>query len=462
MKKHIQHVLFFLILPLIVTVPRPQAETWKDTAVQVEADIQQTLSDAEETRKIIAGEKAGLTRQLDQAAKETALAEQTLKDLKEKFEALVQEEEKLRREIQAGEHSADALAEKLRTAAKDAESMFQASLISPEMPLLKQNLESLLDPSRFPGMEEVQALADAFFSEMAASGQVSRRTGPFVTAQGEEIQGEIIRVGKFTAFYNKDGEAGYLRLDQGSQRLVQIPGDPPWQVRRAIRGYFSGQTETLPLDLSGGIIAEQVNHQSDMGEWLASGGVLVWPILLIGLAALLLSLERLFTLGRIPTRTDDMMNRFRQLAAEADWTGCGDLCKNNAPVCNVLKAGLENRGYSREVIENALEEAILGELPRLDRFLSTLSILAALSPLLGLLGTVNGMIHTFQGITVFGTSDPRMMSGGISEALITTQLGLGIAIPITLIHHFFDRRVEKIVADLEEKGTALITILMKT
>ena len=127
----------------------------------------------------------------------------------------------------------------------------------------------------------------------------------------------------------------------------------------------------------------------------------------------------------------------------------------------ILKAGLENVPASREVLENVLQEAILRELPRLERFLPTLSVLAAIAPLLGLLGTVTGMINTFQVIMQFGTSDPRMMSGGISEALITTQLGLVVAIPILIMHHFLERRVDKVIGDMEEKGTALTVTILK-
>ncbi|MFP4225112.1 MAG: MotA/TolQ/ExbB proton channel family protein, partial [Desulfobacterales bacterium] len=104
---------------------------------------------------------------------------------------------------------------------------------------------------------------------------------------------------------------------------------------------------------------------------------------------------------------------------------------------------------------------VLRQVPRLERFIATLSILAAVAPLLGLLGTVTGMINTFQVITLFGTGDPKLMSGGISEALVTTQLGLAVAIPIMLLHHFLERRVDKILGDIEEKGNKVTVELLK-
>ncbi len=113
-------------------------------------------------------------------------------------------------------------------------------------------------------------------------------------------------------------------------------------------------------------------------------------------------------------------------------------------------------------MENALQEAILGEIPRVERFLSTLGMLAAIAPLLGLLGTVTGMINTFHVITYYGTGDPRMMSGGISEALVTTMLGLSVAIPIMLAHTLLARRVETQISRMEEKSVAFVNIIFKT
>ncbi|MCF8117968.1 MAG: MotA/TolQ/ExbB proton channel family protein, partial [Desulfarculaceae bacterium] len=128
---------------------------------------------------------------------------------------------------------------------------------------------------------------------------------------------------------------------------------------------------------------------------------------------------------------------------------------------NVRPPGLPPRGQPAEVIDAGLSEAMLRELPRLERFLTTLKVLAAVAPLLGLLGTVTGMINTFQVITVFGAGDPRLMAGGISEALITTQLGLAVAIPILVASALLGRRVSRLAGDMEEKAVALAAALIK-
>jgi biopolymer transport protein ExbB len=127
----------------------------------------------------------------------------------------------------------------------------------------------------------------------------------------------------------------------------------------------------------------------------------------------------------------------------------------------MLKGVLEHSSEAQEILENALQESILKIMPSLERFLSTLALLAAIAPLMGLLGTVTGMIRVFQVITSVGTGDPKLMAGGISEALLTTEFGLILAIPILLIHHFLERQVEGIVYDMQERGTAFIVTMIK-
>jgi biopolymer transport protein ExbB len=127
----------------------------------------------------------------------------------------------------------------------------------------------------------------------------------------------------------------------------------------------------------------------------------------------------------------------------------------------VIKAGLAARQEDRETLESTLQEAILHELPTVQRGIAMLAVLGAVAPLLGLLGTVTGMIDTFRVITLFGTSDPKLMSGGISEALVTTELGLAVAIPIMLCHTWLSRRSDHLIGDMEEKAVQLTNVIRK-
>jgi biopolymer transport protein ExbB len=170
-------------------------------------------------------------------------------------------------------------------------------------------------------------------------------------------------------------------------------------------------------------------------------------------------------LNRVHRNTGKYMTRVNKLASEGKWDECEEIVQRHkgehSPVNHVIEAGLRARHEDRETLESILQEAILRELPRVERGLSVLAVLGAVAPLLGLLGTVTGMIDTFRVITLFGTGDPKLMSGGISEALVTTELGLAIAIPIMLLHTLLSRRSNHIVGDMEEKAVSLINIIEK-
>jgi biopolymer transport protein ExbB len=161
--------------------------------------------------------------------------------------------------------------------------------------------------------------------------------------------------------------------------------------------------------------------------------------------------------------TTRIMDRMNELVSGGDWDGAETLLhgRRNSPVGHVLSAGLEMRHADRQTQESVLQEAILNQLPKVERGMAVLAVLGAVAPLLGLLGTVTGMIDTFRVITLYGTGDPKLMSGGISEALVTTMLGLGVAIPIMLLHTFLSRRVDHIIGDMEERSVQLCNIFQK-
>lgn len=443
------------------------AAQWDEAVEKVEADIRQSETDIAVTESVIATERARLTGELDTLTGENAALREKLDTLKAAFDALAETERALQSEIDASASEAEAIAGVVRATAADAEKLFAESLTAAAFPERRAKLQPLISDESFPAMRNIRELIDLLLQEAEANGRVERRNGTFISEAGRAVDGEILRVGALTGIYSANDSVGFLRIDSPKNgtvgNLTAIPGDPPWHFSRMIRRYLNGETDAVPVDVSSGVIAAQALQSGDLRKWLESGGMLVWPILIIAGVALLLALERLWSLGRVPTQTDAHMENLRAMVAKGDLDACEVYCDTyrNVPTCNVLKAGVVHAGREREVMESALEEAILAQMPRLERFLSTLGVLAAVAPLLGLLGTVTGMIHTFQGITAFGTSDPRMMSGGISEALITTQLGLAVAVPIMITHHFFDRRVEKITADMEEKGTALVTALLK-
>jgi biopolymer transport protein ExbB len=180
----------------------------------------------------------------------------------------------------------------------------------------------------------------------------------------------------------------------------------------------------------------------DLKERIQQGGWIGFIILFIGAIGLLIALQRFISLsimGRAVAK--------QQKESVAD--------KKN-PLGRILSVYSDRISLDIETLSLKLDEATLREIPKIERGLITLAILAAIAPMLGLLGTVSGMIETFQSITLFGTGDPKLMSGGISQALVTTELGLAVAIPILLIHSLLSSKSNRLVQILDEESAALV------
>jgi len=435
-------------------------EAWRKARAEREAALaearaieQAILADRERLRQAVAGlerESADLAAEIDSLA--------TVQ------ERLSRRHERLQREWSAHELDVKELSGNIRMAARDAVSLLETSPLTALAPERIDRLRGLLAEGYFPGVDDVAALGRILLDEMRRSGEVALDDARWIDRDGGGTGGRILRLGAL-AVASADDRPDLLRYQPGDH-LLHAPSRPsPRWVRRGLARYLAGRSVGVPLDLSGGAALAASGRRSGPVDQLRAGGPLVWPILLIGLVAAAIIVERLLTLRRVHGNTEGLMTRVNELAAAGEWDACREIVERHRgkkwPVVRVLRAGLAARGESRETLESILQEAILRELPRLERSLPLLAILGAVAPLLGLLGTVSGMIETFRIITLYGTGEPRLMAGGISEALITTELGLAVAIPIMLLHAWLSRRVEHVVGDLEEKAVALTNIICR-
>jgi biopolymer transport protein ExbB len=313
-------------------------------------------------------------------------------------------------------------------------------------------------------MDHIRRLGELLVEEIARSGEVRLiQEGPFISRDGREASGELLLLGNFTAFYRRAGETGFLLFSDKSRRFFSLSRLPEKHWQKKVQAYMDGRSEDVLIDISRGAALRQYTQRPRLAEQLRRGGPIVWPIVFIGLLALVIILERIVSLQRKSVDSDRFMARLIELVSEGQWAEARRLCARypRKALPRVLQAGIDFHGAPREDLENGLQEAILSEIPTIERFLSTLGMLAAIAPLLGLLGTVTGMINTFQAITFFGTGNPRVMSGGISEALITTMLGLAVAIPIMLAHSLLSRKVEKLIGDLEARAVSFVNQVCK-
>ncbi|CCH47319.1 MotA/TolQ/ExbB proton channel family protein [Pseudodesulfovibrio piezophilus] len=455
--------LTLLIMTLFASIA--YAQNWQKTAQSINAMVAQAEHNAQETRSILANEKKLVVADKKVLEHRIADKKKRFANLKQRYDELLKKETQLKEDLEQQAHELKTIDGTIRTAGKQARDYFHESLTTPEFPERSAILKTILTPDTFPGLLGIQRLLSLYLDEMEASGAVIRRTGAYIGTDGQDHTGEIIRIGTFSAAYREqDGSLGFLRPTAGGESLVAVKGDPGWSMSSTMNAFFDGTSAAFPIDISNGAaLTRLAQEQKSVMEWLSAGGLLVWPIILVGVVAIILILERFYTLSRIRGNSTRNMKAILTMVSEGKWKQCQAFCseKRKFPTCRIIGHTLQYMGNTREIIENAFQEGLLKELPTLERFLPTLHVLAAVAPLLGLLGTVTGMINTFQVITVYGTGDPRMMSGGISEALVTTQLGLAVAVPIMILHHILERRVDQIIGDMEEKGTGFAVALMK-
>ena len=418
--------------------------------------------DAATTRALLQEDKAALRARLDKLKDSVAGLKDSLQNRRETLRSLQEDEQELQEQLQAERSEVEEVQGSLVAAAKNLSQLLDSSPIGPLMPEHRQRLSRVIERRELPRMDEIRSVVSSSLAIMDQTGRIERFAGTYLDSGGREQTGTLVRIGGLAALYASDKGAGYLRAGPRGQELAAVSGDLPWLTKRKVKDYIAGDTGQVPLDISRGSVFAQISREQTWAEWVQAGGFLVWPLFGIAGLALLLVGERLLFMLRIRSNSDRIMQKINDLARSNQWHKCREVCAahQRSPLCRVIGKALDHVGESRQVVENALQEGVLSQLPRLERFLPTLNVLAAIAPLLGLLGTVTGMISTFQAITVFGTGEPKVMAGGISEALITTQIGLGVAVPIMFLHHLLDRRVDKIIGDIEEKGAAFSVLVL--
>ncbi len=324
-----------------------------------------------------------------------------------------------------------------RVSGSTAETLKQ-SIISSQLPNRHQQLEEYNSRGNVvPKTEELRDLWLALQEEMTEQGKVFQFDTNVWGKNREEKQTSVIRVGTFNLIANNQ----YLNYDHATQLITQIDRQPTiggggrLDIKMNDYSYLAldpAQGKTILLETRRETWPERVKNY---------GGIVGLVIGLVLLLGLVISLERVLVL----MSTGSQMRR----QAKNDKPG-----KN--PLGRVMAVYLANKDDDVENLELKLDEAVLKEIPRLEKRVSVIKVFAAVSPLLGLLGTVTGMIETFQAITLYGTGDASTMAGGISSALITTVLGIVSAIPLILLHSLVASRSKNLVHLLEERSAGLI------
>ena len=318
-------------------------------------------------------------------------------------------------------------------------------------------LEALASSQAFPGLEAIEGLGDILLDEIRAGGDAEVREGAFLAPDGQSRDGRLLRAGSlFLGAVDREGN-GFLLLP-GSTPPTAVAATPA-SAGRAIAAWAEGTDGVLPLDPGHGAALTLLQSQRTLDDWMQGGGLLLWPILAVGLLAVLGIVYKAVRLAMARPCPKDFTARLRSAWESGGWPALDGLLASlpRSPAARMLLRVTPDAGP--ELRDKQIQEGFLLELRHLESLLGFIAVMAAVAPLLGLLGTVTGMIESFQAITVFGTSNPRIMSSGISEALITTQAGLGVAIPVMLCHQFLKQRVQALAGDMEQQGAALLSLL---
>ena len=286
----------------------------------------------------------------------------------------------------------------------------------------------------------------------------------------QEIEGKKTKIfkvgGIFSAYMSNDGTIGILQKRIKKEKLDYIwREDIKSSIKEKLRDLFQSieskeRSLNLPLDVIQGTKIKKEVSGTGIVSWLLKGGPVMIPILAVAIAILVMVLERLFTYRKEHIDSDTLMDNMMRLWNRGDKQSAIRLCETTpGPVARMLRTGLLHHEKGKDKVEQSVHEASLSELPKLEKHLSAIGVLAAVAPLLGLLGTVSGMINTFKVITYYGGGDPRLLAGGISEALITTEAGLIIAIPALLLHNYLSNKANRITTDIEKNAVKLINSL---
>ena len=331
-----------------------------------------------------------------------------------------------------------------RGAAASAAGMIGASIVSAEYPGRTEVLQRIANSKEIPSLQDLEELWFALQTEMTESGKVSKFTTEVTNLDGTKSTETVTRVGTFNLIY-KDG---YLNYNDGLGQVQPLAKQPAGYISSTAVDYFNTTSGYAPLyvDPSRGAILALETRKKNLMEFYHEGGTVGYTITVLLAIGLLIALERLIVLGAMGAK----IRAQEKNMAQPD---------ESNPLGRLLKVYHDNKDADVETLELKLDEAVMRETPKIDRGINLIKMFAAMAPLLGLLGTVIGMILTFQTITLFGTGDPKIMAGNISLALVTTALGLIAALPLILVHSVVAAKAKAIFNKLDEQSVGLIAAL---
>ena len=455
MKKYLP-ILFVLSLTLNTFIFAQESESDETEISTVEALLQlvkegktkEQSANAEREAKFMANKNqqaAILAAEKRELARQERIADQLEAEYKKNEEILRVKEEAYQKEL----GSLVELFGHLQSSAGEAAVQFSGSLTSPQYGLdrvdfLNSLTSKMSETTELPTIREIEGLWYELQREMVASGQVVSFDTTVIDVDGESSTCNVTRVGLFNAVC--DGK--YLEYIASTGQYAFLPRQPAGRFTKTAKSVGNADVGEQvrfgidPTGPTGGSLLANLIQTPSLAERAAQGREVGYAIIFVGLIGIGLAFWKLWSLYVLG----------KAVRAQS---GSKTLDVRN-PLGRVLKVGEENFSKDIDTLELKLAEAIMAERPSIERGIGAVRIISVVAPLAGLLGTVTGMIVTFQMITLYGTGDPKLMAGGISQALVTTVLGLLVAIPTTLLHSFAASSAKGIISVLEEQSTGIL------
>lgn len=450
-----------LVMGSAITFSAPataQDVSLSDILDLVRRDSQQMSAEDERRLQEFRQQTAEQARLMSEARGQLNAAEARGRALSAEFDENERQLTQLSAELETQAGDFGELLGQFRTAAGETMPIIRESLSNYEYTGRAERLAEVSEARSLPTREDLDALPKAMLQEMVAQSEVKTFTAPVAGAGPDATIAdvEVMRVGVFTAATTDDTrflEIITANTDEPYLRVLKAqPGGDFQAAMKKLIAADEGEVVITPVDPTKGQLFAVAGEMPGLGERVNQGGVVGYVILFllaVGAAFAIFKIVTLFLMGGAMRKT-----------AKTRQAGTGN------PLARVFEAYETNKHHDIESLELKLDEQILRESPKIERFNDIVKVLAAVAPLLGLLGTVIGMIITFTAITNFGAGDPKLMAGGISVALMTTVLGLVAAIPLLLLHavatslargnqQILDEQAAGLVAERAESNTGV-------
>ncbi len=343
--------------------------------------------------------------------------------------------------------------------AQDNQGLMESTLIQASSTLTEYGFEGFGDNSSLSDLKKISLLINQANALIKKQATITKRPGEFFLPNGTKVKGEILHVGQ-VASYGKSVQGGGVLAPAGEIQF-KVWADNGQAVDVDVFG--SKNSGLLPVFLyESSVKAIEEKEGKTVLSVINSGGVIAWVIAILGLFALLLITMRIGFLKSASASTEKLLAHVVGKIKANDLQAAIDYASSkSSSSARVLLSALRNLNRDRDHLEDIISESILHESAQLNRFGSLIMVIATVAPLLGLLGTVTGMISTFDIITEFGTGDPKLLSGGISIALVTTEVGLAVAIPALMFGNILSGWAERIKDDMEKAALRAINVYQK-